>query len=90
MPQMLRRLSTFVILIAALTALEPLLHNHPLQQTGIPDACAICATGTAPVPSASPSVAAPQVVVYTLAVFATTVVTAANALTLASRAPPSQ
>ncbi|HLJ74190.1 MAG TPA: hypothetical protein VKU62_06365, partial [Thermoanaerobaculia bacterium] len=67
---MFRRLSMLVLVVAALVAAEPLLHNHPLQQSGIPEACAICATGVAPLPSAMPALSAPQVVSYTIATVA--------------------
>ena len=85
---MFRRVSTFVILIAALTVVEPLLHNHPLQQKSIPDACAICATGVAPLPHATPSVSAPRVVVYTLTAEIVPVVIQSVEIAIPSRAPP--
>ena len=86
---MLRRLSIFIVFIAALTVVEPLLHNHPLQQKSIPDACAICATGVAPVPSASPAVCAPQTIAYTIASIAVTIVARVESFSVPSRAPPS-
>ena len=89
MPLMVRRLSIFVLAVAALIVAEPLLHNHPLQQNAIPDACAICATGIAPVPSTTPAVCAPQVVAYTLATAAVAAVIHGDAISLPSRAPPS-
>ncbi len=86
---MLRRLSIFIVFIAALTVVEPLLHNHPLQQSSIPDVCAICATGVAPVPSVSPAICAPQTVAYTIASIAVTIVFGIDSLSVPSRAPPS-
>ena len=86
---MLRRFSFFVLIIAALTVAEPLLHNHPLQQNSIPDACAICATGAVPVPSAPPAICAPHRIAYTIASVAVTIVTRIDALSVPSRAPPS-
>jgi len=85
---MFRRLSILVLVVAALVAAEPVLHNHPLQQTGIPDACAICATGVAPLPSAMPALSAPQVVVYTIVTVSVPAVISADSITLAPRAPP--
>ena len=86
---MLRRLSIFIIFIAALAVVEPLLHNHPLQQSSIPDACAICATGVAPVPSVSPGVCAPQTIAYTIVSIADTIAVGIDPLSVPSRAPPS-
>jgi hypothetical protein len=85
---MLRRVSTFVILIAALTVAEPLLHNHPLQQKSIPEACAICATGVTPLPHTTPTVSAPCVVVYTLTAEIVPVVISSVEVAIPSRAPP--
>jgi hypothetical protein len=86
---MLRRLSMFVLVVAALIAAEPLLHNHPLQQNAIPDACAICATGVAPLPSAMPAVSAPQLVAYTIVTVAAPAVIRGASISLPPRAPPS-
>lgn len=90
MPQMLRRFSMLVFVVAVLITAEPLLHNHPIQQNSIPGACTICATGVAPLPSITIAVSAPQIVVYTLTVAAVTIVTTTVTLTLPSRAPPAQ
>ena len=78
----------FVLVVAALIAAEPLLHNHPLQQKAIPDACAICATGVAPLPSAMPAVAAPQLIAYTVVTVAVPAVITGASISLAPRAPP--
>ena len=52
MPQMLRRFSLFVLVVAALIAVEPVLHQHPLEQNSIPSqACAVCATGIGQLPA---------------------------------------
>ena len=77
-----------VLVVAALVAAEPLLHNHPLQQSSIPEACAICATGVAPLPSAMPALSAPQVLVYAIATVAVPAVINGDSITLAPRAPP--
>lgn len=92
MPQMVRRLTPFIVLVALLLAAEPLLHNHPLQ-AGSPGAsergpCAVCATGVGRLPIVTASVAAPQAIVYTYATIAIPVVTADDPLPLPSRAPP--
>ena len=87
--QMLRRFSTFVLIVAALIAVEPLLHNHPLlEQTRIPSPCAVCVAGTAPLPQVTVAPAAPQVVVYTLAAATVTLVAEAVETAIPSRAPP--
>jgi hypothetical protein len=83
-----RRLSSFVLIVALLIAVEPLLHNHPLQQKNIPDSCAICATGATPLPSRVPAVFAPQIVVETVTSAAVMTVTGGVSLTLVPRAPP--
>jgi len=85
---MFRRFSIFLFIFAALIAAEPLLHSHPLQQSLIPGACAVCATGVGRLPIVAPSVAAPQTIVYTLIVLTVTVPVAALVLSLPSRAPP--
>lgn len=89
MSLMFRRFSIFVVVVAALIAAEPLVHNHPLQQNAIPDACAICATGVAPLPSTIPAVSAPQVVAYTIAAVAVAAVIRGASISLPPRAPPS-
>lgn len=86
--QMLRRFSTFVLIVAALIAVEPLLHSHPLEQTRIPSSCAVCVTGVAPLPSVTSAPAAPQVVVYTLAATTVTLVAVTVEAAIPSRAPP--
>jgi len=84
----LRRFSILILVLAALTAAEPLLHNHPLQQNAIPDACAVCATGIAPLPSVSPTLVPPQIIAYSTVSVAVIAVTGADSLTLVPRAPP--
>ncbi len=89
---MLRRLSIFAFVFAALLLAEPLLHNHPLQPVGTSAAagvtCAICASGVQRLPMPAPSVAAPQIIVDILPTIAVTIVTVIFALPLTSRAPP--
>jgi len=87
---MVRRLPLFVLLIAAFIAAEPLLHTHPLQSDSANTAssCTICATYTGRLPIPVPTIAAPQVIVYTVA---TPIVITIAVLTFsprASRAPP--
>jgi len=77
-----------VLVIAALTAVEPLLHHHPLQQDSIPSACAICATGVSRLPAMMPAVAAPQTLVYTLSSDAIAIPGNAIEVSIPSRAPP--
>jgi len=91
MRRMVRRLPLLALLIAALIAVEPLLHHHPLQTDGTnasTSACAICATQIGRLPIVVPTVPAPQVIVTTI--IAPVVITLA-VLTFsprASRAPP--
>ena len=90
MPQMLRRFSLFVLVVAALIAVEPVLHQHPLEQNSIPSqACAVCATGIGQLPAITPAVAAPQTIVYTLTTPSVPLHTVSIAPSLPSRAPPS-
>lgn len=89
MPQMLRRMSMFVLVVAALLAVEPLLHQHPLEQNSIPaSSCAVCATGVGRLPVIMPAVAAPQIVVYTIAAAAVLPHTISVTPSVPSRAPP--
>jgi hypothetical protein len=85
-----RRLHVFVVLVALLLAAQPLLHNHPLDSanTSSASSCAVCATGIGHLPSATPSVAAPQAILYTLATPAQPLVATVACLARSSRAPP--
>ena len=94
MRRMVRRLPLFALLIAALIAVEPLLHHHPLQgdatNAASAGSCAICATHIGRLPIVAPTMSAPQVIVDT--VVAPVVITIA-VLTIsprASRAPPAE
>jgi hypothetical protein len=85
-----RRLHVFVVLVALLLAAQPLLHNHPLDSGANSSAssCAVCATGTGRLPSASPSVTAPLTILYTLATPAMPQVAAVATFARSSRGPP--
>jgi hypothetical protein len=85
-----RTLHVFVVLVALLLAVQPLLHNHPLDSANTSSAtsCAVCATGAGRLPSTTPSVAAPLAVLYTLATPALPEVAAVTSLARSSRAPP--
>jgi hypothetical protein len=89
-----RWLHVFAVLVALLLAAQPLLHNHPLDGSGdvakttSASSCAVCATGIGRLPSTTPSVAAPLVVIYTLATPYIDAVVAVASLTRSSRAPP--
>lgn len=87
---MLRRSALFVLLFAALLAIEPVLHSHSLHHASSnpSDSCAICAAGTARLPIVTPSVAAPQTVAYTVTVTPIRIISVDFALALSSRAPP--
>lgn len=90
---MIRRLPLLVSMIATLLAIEPLLHQHPLNAN--PDAaaastgCVVCAAGVNRLPHAVPAVVAPQVVVYALVATIVVSLTRGGSITLPSRAPPS-
>jgi disulfide bond formation protein DsbB len=77
-----------LLLLAAILAVEPLLHEHPLQQS--PDAvvCAACAAGTGQVAVAPPAVAAPLAVTYRLVAVTVACPSFDAPLSLPSRAPP--
>ena len=83
-----------MVLVALLLAVQPLLHNHPLDaggdsaKTSPASSCAVCATGTARLPSTTPSVAAPLAVLYTLATPALPQVASVASFARSSRAPP--
>ena len=92
MREMLRRFPA-VLALAALLAVAPLLHNHPLSNsdgsvssTGAP--CAVCAAGTHVVPVAEPVASASIQVVETLVARDDLPVRIAVPLPRASRAPP--
>jgi hypothetical protein len=85
-----RSLHVFAVLVALLLAAQPLLHNHPLDTTNASStsACAVCVAGSGRLPSATPSVAAPLAVLYTLVTPALPEVAAVALFTRSSRAPP--
>jgi hypothetical protein len=87
-------LQIFAVLVALFLAAQPLLHNHPLDsgdetaKTASSSTCAVCATGIGRLPSTTPAVAAPLVVLYTLATPDVAPVTDVASFTRSSRAPP--
>jgi hypothetical protein len=89
-----RWLHVFAVLVALLLAAQPLLHNHPLDgsgdvaKTSSASSCAVCATGIGRLPSTTPSIAAPIVVLYTLATPPLGAVVAILSFARCSRAPP--
>jgi hypothetical protein len=88
---MVRKLPLLILLVAALLAAEPLLHQHPLdgptsnRAVGV---CVICAAGVTRLPRVAPTIIAPQIVVYALVASVTVLVTKTVATSLPSRAPP--
>lgn len=88
---MLRRSRISLLIFAALLLAEPLLHSHPLQLGGrASDApCVVCAAGAVRLPAVTVSVAAPQIIAYTVTPAAVIFVTVTLVSSLASRAPPS-
>jgi len=91
---MTRRLQIFAVLVALLLTAQPLLHNHPLDsggdaaKTSSATSCAVCATGAGQLPSATPSVAAPLAVLYTLTTPPIEAIVAVASFARSSRAPP--
>jgi len=85
---LLRRYSICLLLFAAVVAVEPLLHSHPLEQNSIPGPCAVCATGVVRLPHIAAVLTAPRLIVYTLTAQATRRLVVPAASTLPSRAPP--
>jgi hypothetical protein len=88
-----RRLQIFAVLVALFLAAQPLLHNHPLDAGGetsttSSSTCAVCATGIGRLPSTTPAVAAPIVVLYTMATPDLAPVVDVASFTRSSRAPP--
>jgi len=93
MREMLRRLSSFVLLVAALLAVQPLLHEHRLQRDGEVRAtgeitCAVCATGAGQLPAIAPSVHAPNAVLHFVTFAAPAHTHVEIPLADVSRAPP--
>jgi hypothetical protein len=82
----------FAFLIAAFVAAEPLLHTHPLRRDSANAAssssCAICAAHIGRLPIPVPTIAAPQVIVYTVVAPIVITITVLNFSPRTSRAPP--
>ena len=77
-----------LLLLATIIAVEPLLHEHPLQQWQEAIVCAACAAGTGQVAVARPVVVAPSVASFDLAVTTCAGHSYESPLPLPSRAPP--
>ncbi|MEA2569017.1 MAG: hypothetical protein QOI24_1018 [Acidobacteriota bacterium] len=83
-----------LLVFAALFALEPVLHTHPLTfadaggLASSPAPCAACASQTVRITPPAPALAAPQTVAYTLTacIIGATAVSAPSSTP--SRAPP--
>ena len=91
---MQRRLPILLIAIAALLAVEPLLHQHPLFGRS-PDSgpassatCVVCAAGVSHLTQRAPEVAAPVRVAYVAFTAVCATLQSGIALTLPARAPP--
>ena len=90
----MRRLPLLIVVfaIATLLAVEPLLHQHPLDSASssasLASNCVVCAAGVNRLPSIAPSIAAPRVIAYTLVARVVVAVVAGVPLFLPSRAPP--
>ena len=85
-----RLFGPLVILLALLFAAEPILHTHPLDAGSPGSTCAICATGESQLASTAPTIAAPTVVSYALESIPAPAILPAAAITLPSRAPPTE
>jgi hypothetical protein len=85
----MKRLPLFaLLLLAAIIAAEPLLHEHPLQQTREAIVCAACAAGSGQVAIHHPIVAAPNFVAYRLVATLLAGHSFESPLPLPARAPP--
>lgn len=79
----------WLLLIALLAAVEPVLHTHPIVSDSASSApCAACVNQTAGVADPTPTPHAPQQVAYTLVAVITAQLLASPASILPSRAPP--
>jgi hypothetical protein len=89
-PNVSRTKIVLLLVFAALFALEPVVHTHPLTFGGPASSspCAACASHTARIAPPAPAVAAPQTVAYTLTVRTGEATCAAAPLSVPSRAPP--
>jgi hypothetical protein len=95
---MKRLMPVVLLLAAAILALQPVIHHHPLAPpaasergtfsiaTTIP--CSICAIGADRVVVSAPAAVAPLVVVFVLVTIVTTAVSRDALIALPSRAPP--
>jgi hypothetical protein len=77
-----------LLLLAAIVAAEPLLHEHPLLQSQEATVCAACAAATAQLAVHTPTLVAPLAVAYQLVAVSVTGHSFDAPLPLASRAPP--
>ena len=89
-PMTLRTRVALLLVFAALFALGPVLHNHPLSSdlSGSAAPCTACVSQIARVAPPPPAVVAPVVVVYTIVAQTASMPSAAAPLILPSRAPP--
>jgi hypothetical protein len=80
-----------LLAFAVILTAEPVVHNHPLltgSEASGASVCAVCVSGVGPLPVAAPALAAPEIVLTTIAtpVLIEPVIVAASPR--ASRAPP--
>ena len=84
----MRRIRILALLVlAAIVAAEPLLHEHPIQSNEA-TVCAACAAGTAQLAVHAPTLVAPLAVAYQLVAVSVTGRSFDAPVLLASRAPP--
>lgn len=88
MLRMRRTLCALVILAAALIAVEPVVHTHPLTQSDAAAQCALCVNAHAGVTTLKPASVSPLVMVGSIVIASSPVDSAASDLALPSRAPP--
>lgn len=84
---MRRLLFAFVVLVAAATTLEPLIHTHPLAPTSKAP-CAVCVGSVGRITTIHLTPAAPDSPVTTLASLPHPAIVQRAGMPLASRAPP--
>jgi len=83
----MRRLVVLALLLAAIAAAEPLLHNCPLTVDG-PNVCTLCVSAIAPAHVQRPIVEPTRVVAYQLVATPALGHSSDVSLALPSRAPP--
>jgi hypothetical protein len=85
------RLRILLLICAVILTAEPVVHHHPLltgSEASGASVCAVCVSGVGPLPFAAPALAAPEIVVTTIATPVLVEPAIVAAAPRASRAPP--